>query len=266
MKKFIIASCATVSICATAFGWGQKGHDTVAAIAESHLTEATAAAADSLLNGMSLVYWANWLDNASHTPEYAYSSTWHYKNIDIDQTYDSAPDLETGNVVTALRKNIAILQSSTTSENEKALALKMLTHLMGDMHQPMHMGRKADRGGNRHKVKYFNRDNNLHSVWDSSIPESAHKWSYSEWRDQIDRLNDLEAEYIIAGDLDSWARETYVIATKVYDSTPEGTEISYDYVEQWRPTVETQLLRGGRRLAHILNSIFDPAYNGQEKF
>lgn len=266
MKKssLIVALCATATL--SAFGWGQKGHDTVCAIAESHLTPAAAAATDSLLGGMSIVYWANWLDNASHTPGYAYSSTWHYKNIDLDQTYDSAPDIKSGNIVTALRKNIDILKRNTTSEADKALALKMVVHLMGDLHQPMHMGRKTDLGGNRHKVKYFNRDSNLHSVWDSSIPESAHKWSYSEWRDQIDRITPLEAEYIIAGNLDEWARETYVIATQVYDNTPEGTAISYDYVEQWRPVVETQFLKGGRRLAHLLNSIFDPAYNGSKDF
>lgn len=266
MKTNIYITSAFLAASLSAFGWGQKGHDTVAAIAEAHLTPATATATDSLLNGNSLVYWANWLDNASHTPQYAYSSTWHYKNIDADQTYDNAPELASGNIITALRQNIAYLRSPETSEEEKALALKMVIHLIGDLHQPMHMGRKSDKGGNGHKVRYFYRDTNLHSVWDSSIPESAHKWSYSEWRDQIDRLTPTETEYIIAGDLDAWGRETYVIATKVYDSTPQGTDISYDYVEQWRPTVETQFLRGGRRLAHVLNTIFDPTYNGPEKF
>ena len=73
----VLAACSL-----QVFGWGQKGHDTVAYIAECHLTPATKQAVESLLDGKSIVYWANWLDNASHTPEYAYSKTWHYKNID----------------------------------------------------------------------------------------------------------------------------------------------------------------------------------------
>ena len=52
--------------------WGQKGHDVTAYIAEQHFTPATAEAVADILDGMSPVYWANWLDNASHTPEYAY--------------------------------------------------------------------------------------------------------------------------------------------------------------------------------------------------
>lgn len=247
--------------CLTAFGWGQKGHDTVAAIGEAHLTAPTLAMIDSLLDGQSLVYWSNWLDNASHTPEYSYSSTWHYKNIDADYDYETAPNISTGNIVSALRENIAVLRSENASKDEKALALKMTGHLMGDLHQPMHLGRAVDRGGNGHKVKFFHRDSNLHSVWDSSIPESVHKWSYSEWRDQIDRVTDAEGEYMIGGNIDDWGKETYLICKDVYAGTPVGTDISYDYVERWRPVVELQFLRGGRRLAHVLNSVFDSTYN-----
>ena len=86
MKHFII-TVAMLGASIAAFGWGQKGHDTVAFIAENHLTETTRAAVDSILDGKSPVYWANWLDNASHTPEYAYTKTWHYKNVDADRTY-----------------------------------------------------------------------------------------------------------------------------------------------------------------------------------
>ena len=87
----------------SSWGWGQKGHDVTAYIAERHLTPATAAAVDSIFDGRSLVYWANWLDNASHTPEYAYSKTWHYRNIDADQTYESMPKNPQGDVVDAIR-------------------------------------------------------------------------------------------------------------------------------------------------------------------
>ena len=83
MKKILLNAAVLLSICnLNAFGWGQKGHDATAYIAEQHLTDATKAALDSILEGKSIVYWANWLDNASHTPEYAYTKTWHYKNVD----------------------------------------------------------------------------------------------------------------------------------------------------------------------------------------
>ena len=247
----------------TAFGWGQKGHDTVTAIAERHFTPATKAAVDSLLDGMSIVYWANWLDNASHTPEYAYSKTWHYKNIDADENYESAPLHEKGDIVRAIYDQVDVLKSDKSTADEKTLALKMLVHFLGDIHQPMHLGHQSDLGGNRWDVRHFRRDTNLHSVWDSALVESAHKWSYTEWADQIDRLNPEETVMVLENsNPDKWAEESFAIATSIYNSTPRGTNIEYDYISNWTPVVEGQLLKGGLRLADLLNTVFDPEYKG----
>lgn len=246
----------------SAFGWGQKGHDTTAFIAENHLTPLTKATVESLLDGKSIVYYSNWLDNASHTPEYAYSKTWHYKNIDDGLTYDGAPLEEKGDVVRAIYDQVEILQNPEASREEKQLALKIVVHLLGDIHQPMHMGHKSDLGGNRWMIKYFGKDNNLHSIWDSSLPESAHKWSYTEWQQQIDRATESQEEEILKdGDPSKWGEETYNICKQVYTLTPEGTKISYDYVADWTPVIEQQFLKGGLRLADLLNSIFDPSYS-----
>lgn len=248
-----------------AFGWGQKGHDTVAFIAERHLTDSTKNAISSLLGGKSIVYYANWLDNASHTPEYAYSKTWHYKNIDAGMKYDEAPLNDQGDIVRALKSRIAVLKNPDSTEAEKALALKMVVHLMGDLHQPMHMGHASDLGGNRWNVKFFKSPANLHSVWDSRIPEAAHKWSYTEWADQIDRATPEEEAEILSGCINCWAKETHRICSQVYEQTPQDTNIEYDYIARWTPTVETQFLRGGLRLADILNSLFDSSYTARTK-
>lgn len=243
-----------------AYGWSQKGHDVTAHIAERHLTQATKNAVDSLFEGKSLVYWSNWLDNASHNKEHYYTKTWHYKNIDGSEDYNKSVQHPKGNIITGLTSQIEILNSPTTSKEAKILALKIVTHLMGDLHQPMHMGRLTDLGGNKVKVKFFDRDTNLHSVWDSNVVETGHKWSYTEWADQLDRPGTYTQEAIINGDLNDWGIETWEIARKVYDATPSGTKISYNYVADWTPVVEQQFLRGGLRLAHVLNSIFDEDY------
>ena len=249
-----------------AFGWGQKGHDVTVYIAENHLTPTAKANITELLDGKSMVYWANWLDNASHTPEYAYSKTWHYKNIDDGIDYDKAPKHPDGDIVRAIYQQVEVLQNDKASKDDKQLALKMLEHLMGDIHQPMHMGHASDLGGNRWTVNYFGRDTNLHSVWDSSIPESAHKWTYTEWNEQINRATPEEIEIILEeGTPEKWGEETYNICKTIYAVTPQGTKISYDYVSQWAPLIESQFLKGGLRLADILNSIFDLEYQGSNK-
>ena len=261
MKKSILLSALSAFITINAFAWGQKGHDVTAYIAEQHLTPTTKAAVESLFDGKSIVYWANWLDNASHQRELAYTKTWHYKNIDESVRYEEAPANPAGDAVTAIKSRIEILNDPNASLEDRRLALKILVHVVGDLHMPLHMGHATDLGGNRIKVKYFNRDNNLHSVWDTSIPESAHKWSYTEWQQQIDRANPAEEAVIISGNIDDWAKETVAIASDVYAYFRPDANISYDEVAYWTPTVEQQFLRGGLRLAHILNSIFDPDYN-----
>lgn len=244
----------------TSGAWSKKGHDTTAAIAERHLTETTLKAVTDLLDGKSPVYWSNWLDNASHTPEYAYTKTWHYKNIDKNVNYAEAPLLESGDIVRALNEQIAILDNPASSREQKQLALKIVIHLLGDIHQPMHTGHASDRGGNDWKIKLFRRDTNLHSVWDN-LPDNVHEWSYTEWAEQIDRINPEESMHILNGNPDKWCEETYNIGRDVYDQTPENSIVSYDYIAKWSPIVEQQLLRGGLRLADILNTVFDPQYS-----
>lgn len=259
MKRYLLS----IFMCAaavSAFAWGQKGHDVTACIAENHLTPATKAAVDSLLEGKSMIYWANWLDNASHTKPYAYTKTWHYKNVDEGERYEEAQANPAGDAVTAIKSQIETLSSGNASFEDSQLAMKILIHVVGDLHMPLHMGHATDLGGNRVKVKYFGRDNNLHAVWDSSIPESAHKWSYTEWQQQIDRAPEELQQQVIAGSVDDWAKETVAASDAVCKYFSQVDNISYNEVADWTPVVERQFLNGGLRLAHILNSVFDPAY------
>lgn len=254
-KKYILIGAAWLMAFA-ACAWSQKGHDVTAYIAEKHLTPAAQAAVDSLLEGKSMVYWANWLDNASHGMDYAYTKTWHYKNSDPDLPYEMGPKNPKGDVVTAINEQCAILANPDSSFRDKNLALKILVHLMGDMHQPMHMGYQQDLGGNKVKLKFFDRATNLHSIWDSSLVEYAHKWSYTEWQEQIDRATPEQQAEIVAGTVDDWGKESYIIARDVYKYFQPGMKVMYDPIARWAPTIEQQLLRGGLRLAHILNQIF----------
>ncbi|MDE5607325.1 MAG: S1/P1 nuclease [Muribaculaceae bacterium] len=242
------------------FAWGQKGHDVTAYIAEQHLTPATRAAVDSLLQGKSMVYWANWLDNASHTRPYAYTKTWHYKNIDAGERYEEAQANPAGDAVLAIKAQLETLQDPHKSFDDKQLAMKILVHVVGDIHQPMHMGHATDLGGNRVKVKFFGRDNNLHAVWDSNIVDSGHKWGFTEWQMMIDRATPEQEAAIISGSIDDWAKQSVAIAAQIYEETPEGTNLSYNEVARWTPVIEDQLLNGGLRLAHLLNTLFDPEY------
>lgn len=255
MKRLslLLLGFATVQM---AFGWGQKGHDVTAYIAECNLTPEAAQAIDRVLDGHSPVYYANWLDNASHTPEYAYTKTWHYANIDAGYTFETMPREPKGDVVKAVTDLTGQLKEGGLSPEKEAEALKMLIHLVGDLHCPMHAGHKSDLGGNTIPVTAFGKATNLHSVWDTTLPEAAHNWSYTEWQNQIDRLSADEVMLIESGSPEEWFRETADLCASIYAETPEGTNVSYDYVAKFTPLVEQQFLRGGYRLAMLLNEIY----------
>ena len=158
--------------------------------------------------------------------------------------------------VTALTAQIEKLKTGNLSHEEEALALKMVIHFVGDLHQPMHLGHKSDLGGNTLKIKFFGTESNLHTVWDTDLVEAAHKWSYTEWMEQIDRADKRGQRRMTNGTIDDWAHETHNLAAEVYAMTPAGTDISYDYVANAAPIIEQQLLKAGLRLARILNEIY----------
>jgi hypothetical protein len=209
------------------------------------------------LGNHSLVYYANWLDNASYSDQYRYTKSWHYANVDEGFTYDTMKKNEKGDVVTAIEKLVAELKSGKLSAEQENVRLRMLIHLVGDIHCPMHAGHLSDRGGNEVVVKFFNRDSKLHKVWDSELVEAAHKWCYTEWEQQLNRYCTAEQKAQLAeGNAKDWLNQSHTLATEIYKASPEKSRISYDYIAYYAPVVEKQLLSGGLRLAKILNELY----------
>lgn len=243
-------------VVSCAFGWGQKGHDVTAYIAECNLSPDVYRKVVKALGGHSPVYYANWLDNASHTREYAYTKTWHYANVDKGLTFEVMPRNKKGDVVSAVTDLVEKLKAGGLDPQTEELYLKILIHLVGDMHCPMHAGHLSDLGGNTIPVKFFSNKTNLHSVWDTALVEAAHKWGYTEWQSQIDRLSDEQKETTVSGGPVEWFKQTLDVCTEVYEYTPPKSVISYDYIAKYTPVIEQQLLRGGHRLAKLLNDIY----------
>lgn len=250
----------------SAFGWGPMGHDVVAAIAEQNLTSKARKELDKLLDGRSIVYYSSWMDNIQNSPSwkggYDKTKTWHYANVDKGLTYQTMKKNENGDVVSALTELTKEMTENydNLTDSMKVDYIKMIVHMVGDLHCPMHAGRLSDRGGNGFKVRWFGQKTNLHSVWDSKIVESARRWSYSEWRDHLDRGNKKFNKAAIQGTYEDWFMSTVENAAEIYEyAERQGKEepnFSYQYIYDFSPMLEEQLLLGGLRLAHVLNSIF----------
>lgn len=268
MKRItsIFIGIAMLLSFSSAYAWGPKGHDVVAAIAEKHLTHKAKREISKLLEGKSIVYYSSWMDNIQNSPYwedgYNKTKTWHYGNVDKGHTYETMPKNPAGDVVTGLQFLTEELTSNydNLTDSMRVDYLKMIVHMVGDMHCPMHAGRLSDLGGNRTKVKWFGQNTNLHSVWDSKMIDAARKWSYTEWVSHLDRKDRKFRKGIMRGTYEDWFKETVLHAADIYgyveDLGQESPNLSYGFVYDFSPLLEERLLVAGYRLAYVLNTIF----------
>ena len=239
-----------------AFFWGKNGHRATGKIAEKHLTRKANRSIDKILKGQSLAFVSTYADEIKSDKKYNKYYSWHYINMDLDQTYEQAEKNPKGDLVTGINTCIKILNDKNSSDDEKNFHLKMLVHFMGDLHQPMHIGRKEDKGGNSIQVEWFGKGSNLHRVWDTNMIDDW-EMSYIELADNADDLSKIQIETIEKGTLIDWVNEVHVVTNEVYNSVEKGENLRYKYSYNHFGTVRTQLQKGGIRLAKVLNDIFD---------
>lgn len=126
---------------------------------------------------------------------------------------------------------------------------------MGDLHQPLHIGKAQDKGGNDFQVRWFGSGTNLHSVWDSKMIDS-YGMSYTEVAANADVLSKDEVAAIKRGTVKDWVSESRMLCEDIYDNTKVGEKLGYNYMYQYINVTRSQLQKGGIRLAKIINDIF----------
>ena len=255
------AAAAIVFVPTPAMAWGKTGHRVVAALADAQLSGLARAHVQEILGfGESLDEAANWPDEMRSAPSPFWQKTatpWHYVTLN-GVLYDHAPP--EGDALDALKLFSAALKNPAASRKEKQLALRFVVHLVGDLHQPLHVGKCCDKGGNDVKVKWFGRDLNLHSVWDSAMVDEQ-QLSFTEYAARIQR-HTSNADVIAWWDINprDWISESAQIRETVYPKPPSDPkklpELSYSYVYQFTPVMERRLSQAGVRLAAYLNAIY----------
>ena len=270
--KLLCALAAVAAFLPTpAFAWGKVGHRTIAAIADTQLSGLARAQIERILGrGQSLADVSNWADEMRSAPGEFWQKTvtpWHYVTLN-GTIYDHAPP--EGDALEALGRFKKTLQDPNAKLADKQLALRFIVHLVGDLHQPLHVGKCCDRGGNDVKVTWFGKPTNLHAVWDSQLVEDE-QLSFTELADKLER-HMSEEDIINWWDSNprDWIRESAEIRDTLYPtpakSLPgemnEGSvpDLSYSYVYRFTPVMERRLSQAGVRLAAYLNAIFaEPA-------
>lgn len=235
--------------------WGQTGHRTIGKIAESHLSNRARKKIEKLLNGQSLAFVSTYGDDIKSDDRYDKYYTWHFVNFPLGDRYEDSPKEEKGDIITGIQHCIRVLEDEGASHQDQVFHLKFLVHLIGDLHQPLHVGRAEDRGGNDIKVSWHGKGSNLHRVWDTQMIESWHM-SYTELHRNAKSLTKAQVGAIEQGSVTDWMYESRELAIQVYSSASNEDKLGYRYSYKYLHTALEQLQKGGIRLAKVLNEIY----------
>ncbi|MBU3026877.1 S1/P1 nuclease [Zobellia galactanivorans] len=235
--------------------WSKTGHRTVGEVAEQHLSKKTRKALKKLLNGRDLAYVSTFGDDIKADRAFKEFSAWHYVNIPDGKRYSDIEPNKHGDIVVGIQKCVEIIKDPNAKREDKVFYLKMLVHLIGDLHQPLHVGRFEDKGGNDIQLQWFNKGSNLHKVWDSNMIND-YGMSYTELASSLPKLSKKQIKQIQEGTIYDWVGESQDIAQQLYGSVEAGEKLYYRYSYDWWGTVEDQLQKGGLRLAKVLNGLF----------
>src|ERR1700733_4331869 len=186
MKKILLSVVLFVAATSIAFGWGRTGHRLVGLIAQEHLTPVALANVQYLLGKETLADVSPWADD--YRQDHRETAGWHFVDIPGSQnSYDRLRDCPAPSgqpnaewrdcAVDRILYFEARLKDPALDNKEKAMALKFLVHLVGDVPQPLHAIGEA-RGGNQIRVSLFGTQQcgerqlcNLHGTWDEGLME-----------------------------------------------------------------------------------------------
>lgn len=269
---------AVIVFCLSPFftetqAWGIEGHKVVADIAYSRLTPTAQRVVDYYLGGVTLPAAAPFPDDYDHTTQGRWSQKLHYVNVPRDATeYTNAYCDPEGCAVSAIlnyTKQLAVEGPSgpvcSFDHGDLPCPLVFVTHLVGDLHQPLHVGYGDDEGGNTVQIDFLGKKGNLHQVWDRFIIEKYKPdWkSFSqELQSYMEQNPKVVAQYETVTDIAKWSNESFqYVRNDVYKFDPNGLNVKATYLgERYYsnnlPIVQQRLIAAGVRLGALINTVF----------
>lgn len=229
------------------FAWSDKGHKLVAELAWGQLPQAIQVEVQSILKQGDLQQAAVWADHVKGQFRYKHLKKLHYVNLprDSDQ-YIAARDCKKNRCVVEAIKTYRIqLADQNLPIKDRRLALRMLVHLIGDIHQPMHAGYQHDRGGNKHKVRFLGDKTNLHQLWDSKLI-NALKLDAKNLKQSP--LWNTKTGFISPA---SWAQDSHKLLKKIYPVARQK-HLGRNYMLAHGELVKRQLILASKRLHKVI--------------
>ena len=254
MKKSLLFVFVLAFSVQQVSAWGQLGHYLIGYMAEQQMKKSVRKKVEKVLFPMSIGRSGTWMDEIRSDNSYDYANSWHYLTSKNGE-YDPSHQEKGGDAFEAINRLKAELKAGNLSPKQEAEKLKMLIHMVEDIHQPLHVGTGEDRGGNDVRVEFFNQQTNLHAIWDSGMIDRK-GMSYTELADELyGRLTPELKETYGNANMEDWLKEAVALRPLVY-KLPENKKISWVYMYESNDAVEERLVAASVRLAQILEEIY----------
>lgn len=254
-KRIILMLAIIIFFCpTTVWAWGQLGHRIIGEMASEMLSKKATKRINNVLCGASVAMVANWADFIRPDTNYSQYVDWHFTNLPQGLTRrqcDSAA-LSTADGQCVYR--IITLTENLRQNPQDAEKLKILIHLVGDMFQPLHLGRKEDVGGNNITIKWFSQKTNLHTLWDRKLID-GNQLSYTEYAAYLKGTHRPKRQKYSQELVLQAVWNTYSVAHDIYESVSE-TAHGYKYIYTYEKIWEKQLVDAAVLLASILEYIY----------
>lgn len=239
-----------------ALGYGPEGHLIAGRAAEPLLCRRAVAEVARLGGGEDLGELGLWADRIRSDAAYADAAPWHYVNIaDGARVADHVTPPE-GDILWAIGRFRARLGDAALDERERGEALRFLVHFVVDLHQPLHVGRAEDRGGNQIAIVYEGETINLHALWDTQVIQrvgiSLEEYT-AKIRPPAATIADGQGNVL---DHEVWAAESLALRPTVYSFGVASHEPPAEYLEDAAVLTMNRLALAAARLAGTLNQIF----------
>jgi hypothetical protein len=306
MKK-LLTVLALALLPTPVLAWNEHGHMVVARLAwnqlpadqrakvvailkkHPHYTEYLAARKPDAFTEDEWVFmraasWADWVrgkQDFDHPP-------WHYVNYPVVppgsavKTADHEPPAKQENVVNQLA--VCVEKIRTGTDEEKAIYMTWLFHLVGDIHQPLHCVAlfseqfpSGDKGGNDAFIRIRSSPVKLHAMWDGLLGTGTSAASINADVREIEavmkeKAADVQKELDAHQSFESWGREGQELArTVVYlngdlkVAASTGRRIAADadvpaapdgYAQNCGKVARVQVGKAGLRLADQVKGFF----------
>ncbi len=315
ISSIVVLAVVSFVVPSIAFAWDESGHKTTAYIAWQRMTPEVREKVHKILmtapedssigmyffgfgsrpletkrreHFMLMAYWADIIRDRSFDSRYKkyHNSDWHYTNMfwsQKDGKAEAVDGMEPAGKALAKIGEFSNVIRSNAPDSEKAVAIAWLEHLIGDVHQPLHISAlvsqynpKGDQGGNLFfltpKGTPREQQDNLHSLWDQILVRyqpntyGACDAEYLDPKgDEIMKKFPYEKVAAKASvlDIDVWAAESLKSAQDVaFKDLKFGEKPDSKYMKHAFETAQERIALAGYRMGNLFNEAFGTRPDG----